>query len=70
MEKKHVRVCPKCGSTNVSHHMAVEAFAKGSVFNHYRCNECKYDGTFFPEVTEDEIEGGRLKKGRLRKGTQ
>jgi predicted nucleic-acid-binding Zn-ribbon protein len=52
MPKKFVRVCPKCRSMDVSHDMSVEAIARGSVFNNFKCNKCGYTGIFFPEIKE------------------
>ncbi|MBD3361599.1 hypothetical protein GF358_02275 [Candidatus Woesearchaeota archaeon] len=46
------RICPKCKSTNISKDLSKEAYAKGSFFNQYKCNDCGYTGEFFPEVDE------------------
>ncbi len=51
MERKF-RVCPKCRSTDVSRDLSAAAYARGSIFNQYRCNKCGYTGIFFPETDE------------------
>jgi len=45
-----VRICPKCKSTDVSRDLSAAAYARGSIFNQYRCNRCGYTGIFFPET--------------------
>ena len=50
MNKKHNNdelICPKCGGTNITYDLSLEAYASGKIFNAYRCNDCGYKGMFF-----------------------
>lgn len=53
MEKKFVKVCPKCGSTNVkepgsvAYQKAYQLFAE--------CNDCHYSGIDFPEFPAEKV---------------
>jgi len=67
MKKKdnYLKVCPKCGSTNIGHHVRF-ASTYGSDLAYY-CKKCNYgymSNGFFPEVEESKIEEFRenLKK--------
>jgi predicted nucleic-acid-binding Zn-ribbon protein len=44
------RMCPKCKSRNIEADLSAQSFAKGSVFNRFKCNNCGYTGEFFPEA--------------------
>lgn len=46
--------CPNCGSDNV---MIEAGGIMGSV---WKCNECEYNGTFFPE--EEKVDKKNLKR--------
>ena len=46
----HAHICPKCKSEYISADLSASSFAQGSVFNKYKCNNCGYEGMFFPEV--------------------
>jgi hypothetical protein len=50
---KKVRICPRCQSTNVSPDMR---FGKGLFCNSYNCDECGFNGEFFPEVDKEIID--------------
>lgn len=51
---KEERVCPKCGSKDVSPDLTRSAYGAGTIFNSWKCNNCGYRGIFFPEVEEVE----------------
>lgn len=51
---KTKRICPKCKSSNICPDLSADSFARGSVFNQYKCNECGYGGIFFPEVMDED----------------
>ncbi|MCK4521187.1 MAG: hypothetical protein KAU20_01345 [Nanoarchaeota archaeon] len=55
MSKKLIKICPKCKSTDISPDLSVQSYAQGSFFNQYKCNDCGYNGQFFPEVNEKEL---------------
>ncbi len=52
--KKSKRICPKCKSKNISADLSASSFAKGSVFNQFKCNNCGYIGIFYPEVKNSQ----------------
>lgn len=53
-KEKHIKICPKCGSTNVSYSMI------GPTPKNDLCKDCNIEG-FFPEVEESKIEDFRKK---------
>ncbi|MBN2368453.1 hypothetical protein JXC34_05535 [Candidatus Woesearchaeota archaeon] len=46
------RICPKCKSKDISPDLSAQSYARGSIFNQFKCNACGYTGEFFPEVEE------------------
>ncbi len=50
MLKEKMRMCPKCQSTNVKPNMSATTIGMGSFANEYKCNDCRFEGMFFPEV--------------------
>jgi DNA-directed RNA polymerase subunit M/transcription elongation factor TFIIS len=52
--KKVDAICPKCGSTDISWNLSKEAVAKGSFQNEHICNNCGYEGSFFPEPADEK----------------
>jgi len=50
-QAKRVRICPKCKSKNISPDFSRQTFGEQSEFNAYKCNECGYRGSFFPEIS-------------------
>lgn len=44
-------ICPKCGSTDISHDLSSHAIATGRFLSERRCNKCGYTG-IFPEIEE------------------
>lgn len=49
-QTRHIRICPKCKSKNVSPDFSLKTFGEASEFNKHKCNKCGYRGIFFPEV--------------------
>ena len=49
-QTKHIRICPKCKSKNVSPDFSLKTFGEKSEFNKFKCNKCSYSSIFFPEV--------------------
>ena len=49
-QTKHIRICPKCKSKNVSPDFSLQTFGEKSEFNKWKCNKCGYSSIFFPEV--------------------
>ena len=41
-KRKKIKICPKCKSNEISPDLSVQSFAKGSVFNQYKCNKYGY----------------------------
>ncbi len=54
MKNKWIKVCPKCGSTDIVPDLSASSIAKGTIFNSYKCNSCGYSGINFIEFLEDE----------------
>ncbi len=55
-EEQYVRICPKCGSTNVHidfSNLLVWAFGTTTK---YKCGDCSYLGSLFPEVLKIEMQ--------------
>ena len=48
------RMCPKCRSTDVSLDLEAETSLGLSTLRHFKCNECGFVGTFFPEIGEKQ----------------
>jgi hypothetical protein len=62
--KKFIKVCPKCGSINISYQTgAFGQLGERTFFD--RCNECQFMG-MIPEIEKDKVEEfrKRLKKKR------
>jgi len=49
-QTKHMHICPKCKSKNVSPDFSRQTFGEASEFNAQKCNKCGYGGIFFPEI--------------------
>ena len=47
-----MRICPKCGSEKIVQEPASPADLYGGKIDKYRCEECGYSGTFFPDKTK------------------
>ena len=47
--KKSKRICPKCGSDDISPDFSRQTFGEQSEFNTHKCNKCGYRSVFFPE---------------------
>ncbi len=56
--KRMIKFCPKCYSTNI------EALGYG-LYSQYKCLDCGYVGTNFPEIEEDKI--NKLKEMKEKK---
>jgi len=50
MVKIKQRICPKCKSKKVSLDWDVEKTMGISTLRHFKCNDCGFIGTFFPEI--------------------
>ncbi len=64
------RVCPNCGSTDVSIDRG-DMMSWFGLNTAYRCDDCGYNG-IFPEVANDEVDEQQLeikKRGRLEQDT-
>ena len=48
------RMCPKCKSTDVSLDWEAETSLGLSTLRHFKCNECGFVGTFFPEIDKKQ----------------
>ena len=62
MPKKEnlIKICPKCGSTNISTEFSNPAnVAYGNALN-YVCNNCNYITKVFPEVKSKDV--GKFRK--------
>ena len=57
---KAKRICPKCKSENIQADFSAQAFAQGSVFNQYKCNNCAYVGMLFPEVDKRKLKQNKV----------
>ncbi len=54
-QTKHMRICPKCKSKNVSPDFSLKTFGEKSEFNKWKCNKCGYSSIFFPELSKKLI---------------
>ncbi|MBN1860957.1 MAG: hypothetical protein JW840_05800 [Candidatus Thermoplasmatota archaeon] len=61
MQKKYVRICPNCKSTDTQPDMSADSYAKG-LLNQWRCNSCGYTGLFFPEYSVEDLQKLRKKE--------
>ena len=55
-DEKYIKVCPKCGSTNITVYTKAGTFS-GEILSEY-CKDCNYgytSGGFFPELKESKI---------------
>ena len=48
-QTNYMRICPKCGSKNVSPDFSQQTFGEQSEFNANKCNNCGHRGIFFSE---------------------
>lgn len=48
-KENYVKVCPLCGSTNITHRIV----GYGTTLV---CKDCRYENTFFPEVEDSKVE--------------
>ena len=63
-KEKYVRVCPKCGSTNVHADLSKDMIAWGGS-TRMVCDDCGYSAMLFPEVLKSQA--GKLKaKSKLK----
>ena len=53
-KEKTVKICPKCGSEDLSSDLSVQSYAQGGFFNNMVCNNCGFSGQFFPEMDKKE----------------
>lgn len=56
MKEKYIKICPKCGSTDLDFdNKGNDANGTSRGVLNYYCKNCKYNNTFFPEIKESEI---------------
>ncbi|MFT4308747.1 MAG: hypothetical protein ACMXYM_05260 [Candidatus Woesearchaeota archaeon] len=51
------RFCPRCKSTNVTPDLSIAALGAGTIFNSYECEDCGWNGIFFPERIDEDEQG-------------
>lgn len=49
------KICPRCGSKDISPDFSKESYGKGTFFNSWKCNKCGYKGQFFIEIEKNKI---------------
>ncbi len=54
LKVEYVRVCPVCGSVDVSPDLTIPAAVASGALYGYRCNECGYSGIIFPEFSVED----------------
>ena len=59
---RYVRVCPRCGSTNIDWKLdgsawsiALSGMGGAAVFDNFTCMECGYSSRIMPEFPESEV---------------
>ncbi|OYT41576.1 hypothetical protein B6U80_01120 [Candidatus Pacearchaeota archaeon ex4484_26] len=62
-KKEYVKVCPKCKSLDVRADFKLAWLGEASTF---RCNNCGYTNSFFPEVEVSKVKDF-MKKEKIRK---
>jgi len=50
-----IKICPRCGSEDISPDLSLDNYSSGKIFNSYKCNNCGYSGQFFIEIEKEEI---------------
>jgi len=50
-DRKYVKVCPKCGSTDITNRF----FGYKSVYDNYVCNGCGYRNSVMPEFQKNAV---------------
>jgi transposase-like protein len=55
MMDKYVKICPKCGSTNVKADLSQQSFGAGAEFSQYKCADCGYFSMIFPEAEKSKV---------------
>ena len=60
--KKSKRICPKCKSHDIITDWSVENVARGFANPSFKCNNCGYVGTFFPEIEKIKIKKNQISK--------
>lgn len=61
MVKKTTKICPKCGSTDISSSNPSKTTLRGEVLDSmmFVCSDCGHTSQIFPEVNLDEVESIR-----------
>lgn len=62
-KEKYIKICPKCGSTNIGQVKDICHYQAGAILTDY-CLDCNYGyphGAHMPEVEESGIEEFRKK---------
>ncbi|MBI2672750.1 hypothetical protein HYX19_00670 [Candidatus Woesearchaeota archaeon] len=60
-KKNYVKVCPNCGSTNITNDFSNAAKLKFGIELDKRCDSCGYSALSFPEVEESKIKDFKKK---------
>ncbi len=60
-----LKVCPKCGSTNIDYKPTVLESSLGSALHTHRCNNCGYESKLFLEIDEKNFKEN--KKSQIKK---
>lgn len=55
-KEKLVRICPACGSTDVSHEQSTSYVIQSVPLIGFQCNDCGCTAQIFPEVPSSAIE--------------
>ncbi len=61
MQKKYIRICPECHSTDTQPDLSADSYAKG-LLNQRKCNTCGHTGLFFPEYSPEDVKKIQEKK--------
>ena len=65
--KKFVRICPKCGSTNIKTDFSNPVVWAYGTTTKYKCISCSYLGTIFPEVLRNEVKNYKKELDDIKK---
>ncbi len=55
LEEKYIKICPTCGSPDIEADFSNAAAVADGFFYSKRCNNCGYNGGFFPEIPVSQL---------------